>query len=328
MKVRNLVATAGAAALLAPVPAAHAETGRLADFSAAFTTTYPSTPSGLKVHVFLKRADDPDAKPSPLRSAVIRGPEGLRFDTGAMDQCKASDDELRALGSDACPDDTLLTVGSFSAMGGFGPADPVTGDDHVFNGPQQLVEVITVPDGSASPAFDRLTIDGSTLTAHPPAAPGGPPDGETSVRSLDFAIPVRRGVGGRSLITTPPSCPAEGVWRTVATFGFKDGSSDTVSSATPCVRPALKLTVHPRRVRVGQKVRLTFRVRSAAASCASGATIRLAGRSALTGADGRAALKATFHKVGARAVRVTKPGCRAAGAIVRVTRAGRSGAAR
>jgi hypothetical protein len=317
--MRFPVAVVVAFTLLVPA-AAQAETGRLADFSAAFTTPYPSTASGLKVHVFLKNADDPDAKPSPLRSAVIRGPDGLRFDTGAMNQCEASDDDLRALGSDACPDDTLLTIGSFSAMSGFGPADPITGDDHVFNGPKQFIEVITVPDGSASPAFDRLTIDGSTLTAHPPAAPGGPPDGESSVRSLDFAIPVRRGPGGRSLITTPPSCPAEGVWKTVATFAFKDGSSDTVTSATPCVTPLIALTVKPGRVVAGKRTRFRFRVTSASAGCVAGAKIRFAGRSVRAAADGRAAIRATFRTAGTRAVRATKPGCRGTGKLVHVLR--------
>ena len=229
-------------------------------------------------------------------------------------------EQLRALGSDACPDETLLTIGTFSAMGGFGPADPIMGDNHVFNGPQQIIEVITVPDGSASPAFDRLTIDGSTLTAHPPVAPGGPPDGESSVRSLDYAIPVRRGAGGRSFLTTPPSCPAEGVWKTVATFGFKDGSSDTVVSATQCVTPQLALSVHPGRVTEGRSVRLRFRASSASASCISGALIRFGGRTLRTGADGRAAVKATFHTPGARAVRVTKPGCRGTGKFVHVMR--------
>jgi hypothetical protein len=250
---------------------------------------------------------------------VIHGPDGLRFDTGAMNQCQASDDELRALGSDACPDDSLLTLGSFSAIGGFGPADPFMGDNHVFNGPRQIIEVITVKGGSASPAFDRLTIEGSTLTAHPPFAPGGPPDNESSVRSLDYAIPVRRGPGGRSFLTSPPACPGGGVWKTVAKFGFKDGSSDTVTSATPCETPQLTLSVHPGRVTAGRSVRLRFRVSSVAASCISGATIRLGGRKLRTGTDGRASLKATFRTVGARAVRVTKPGCRRTGTLLHVS---------
>jgi hypothetical protein len=308
------------AASAAPA-SAQAESGRLADFSAAFTTQYPSTPTGLDVHVFLRAAGDRDAKPSPLRSAVIRGPGGLRFDTRAMDQCSASDDELRARGPDACPDDTLLDVGTFTAMTGFGPpADPLVGDDHVFNGPRQIIEVITAKGSSASPAFDRLTINGSTLTAHPPVAPGGPPDGESSVRSLDFAIPVRRGPGGRTLIATPPRCAAGGAWRTTATFGFKDGSSDTVTSATPCVTPRIGLTAKPGRVHAGRTTRFRFALASVSPQCVARATIRLAGHTVHTGPRGRATLAASMRRPGAHRVRAAKPGCRGATAIVRVIR--------
>ena len=213
--------------LLAAAPAS-ADKGKLADFDAAFTTGAVSTAAGMKVHVLLHREKDADAKPSPLRSAVIHLPMGTRIDTTAVPQCKASDEELKLRGSDACPPETELTVGEFSAMTGFGPPlDPLAGDDHVFNGPDQLIEVITAPGASASPAFDRLKIEGSTLTAHPPVAPGGPPEGETSVRSIDFSIPVRGGY-----ITTSPFCT--GTWTASATFGFADGSSDTVKSASPC----------------------------------------------------------------------------------------------
>jgi len=210
--------------------------GRTADFRLGLTSRKPGTPTGMRVSVLLHRLGDRNAKASPLRSAVIRGPRGLRFDTTAVPQCTASDQQLKLLGQRACPANTKLAVGSFSAMTGFGPpVDPLAGENHVFNGPRQLIEVITSPGGAASPAFDRLTIKGSTLTAHPPKAPGGPPEGESSVRSIGFAIPVR-GSGRKTLIRTPRRCPRSRRWVTRATFGFADGSRETVASATPCKR--------------------------------------------------------------------------------------------
>ncbi|MEA2448366.1 MAG: hypothetical protein QOG63_298, partial [Thermoleophilaceae bacterium] len=108
------------------VAAARTESGRLADFGLALSSRSPATPTGMAVHVFLRAANDPDAKPPPLRSAVIRLPDGLRFDTSAVPECTASDQELSARGSDACPPETQLTVGTFSAITGFGPpADPL-----------------------------------------------------------------------------------------------------------------------------------------------------------------------------------------------------------
>lgn len=323
--MRSLALLALLAPALAATPAA-AESGRLADFSIALGSRSPGTASGITVHAQFHRAGDPDAKPAPLRSAVIVLPPGLRIDSAALPRCTASDEELRAQGSDACPGDTELTLGKLVGTTGFGaPVDPLVGDDHVFNGPDQLIEVITFPGSSQSPAFDRLSIRGTTLTAHPPMLPGGPPDGETAVRSIDFAIPVRTGAAGRTLFTTPPSCSAGGRWTSTGTFRFGDGSSDMVSSLTPCeaaeaARPALRLSVRPRHVRAETVARLRFRVASGDARCVRGARVRLAGRSARVSGSGRARLAIRFRATGLRRAVVTKAGCRPAGAHVRVLR--------
>lgn len=298
-------------------PAAYAGSAPLADFDQQFTTTAPGGPTGMTVHVLLHRADDPDAKPSPLRRAVIELPDGLRFDTGSMPQCTASDAELHARGPDACEPESKLSVGKLVAFTGFAPpADKLVGDDHVFNGPNQIIEVITGEGNDTSPAFDRLTIDGSTLTAHPPKTPGGPPEGESSIRSIDFSIPVRAS-GGRSLMTTPPDCPT-GTWETVATFEFADGTSQSVSSTGSCDVPRLGLAVTPRRVRAGRRTRFTLRASAPDARCAAGATVRFAGRTAQTDDSGRATIKARFRRAGLRHARVSKPGCVGASTRVRV----------
>jgi hypothetical protein len=304
-------------------PAA-AESGRLADFSIGLPSQAPASPTGISVHVQFHRENDPDAKPSPIRTAVIALPSGLRFDNSAVPQCTASDDEIRARGPDACPKETELTVGTLVGMTGFGPpVDPITGDNHVFNGPSQLIEIISASGSSASPAFDRLMIDGSTLTAHPPVTPGGPPDGETAVRSIDFTVPVRS-AGGKSLVTTPPVCPTGERWTSTGTFGFADGSSDTVVSLTPCTRhvvakrPALRLSVRPRHVRVGRLVRLRLTVGADAPGCIAAASVRVPGRTVRVDQRGGAVVAIRFHRPGLRRARATSPGCRPAVARFRV----------
>jgi hypothetical protein len=322
LPIAGLGVVAGFAALAGP---AAGESGRLADFAVGLSSQAPGSSTGMRFHAQFHRADDPDAKPSPIRSAVVELPPGLRIDTAALPQCTASDEELRAAGSEACPEETELTVGTLVGITGFGPpADPLVGDDHVFNGPNQLIEVISAPGSSASPAFDRLTIEGTTMKAHPPVTPGGPPDGETAVRSIDFEVPVRTD-GGKPFITTPPSCPASGVWTTTGTFLFADGSSDTVSTVTPCVReavaPRLRLVVRPRHVRAGRATRLRLRVTSSEASCVAGARVAFGGRSVKVGRDGRASMRITPRRLGLRRVVATKPGCREWAAHVRVVRA-------
>jgi hypothetical protein len=233
-----------AATLALPAPAL-ADKGRRADLEIGLTSRSPGAPTGFSLHAALHAEGDPDAKPPPIRSAVFRLPDGVRLDTTAVPQCTASDDELRLFGSSACPADSELTVGRLTADTGFGPpVDPIAGDDHVFNGKGQIIEVITAPGTPLSPGFDRLTISGSTLTAHPPTTPGGPPDGETAIRSIDFAIPVRG-----SLITAPPACPADGRWTSSATVGFADGTSETVGSATACTPRSAERRRHPHAAR-------------------------------------------------------------------------------
>jgi hypothetical protein len=308
--------------LLAAAPAG-AESGRLADFSVGLTSRTPASPTGITLHVLFHRADDPNAKPAALRTAVFQAPAGLRFDSAALPQCTASDAEIQAQGSSACPADTQLTVGRLTAITGFGPpADPIAGDDHVFNAPDQIIEVITAPGAPASPGFDRLTIDGSTLTAHPPTTPGGPPDGQTAIRSIDFAIPVRTN-GARSLITAPPSCPAGGRWTSTGHFGFADGTSDTVATVTPCTATAaakrrLRVAVRPRRVSAGRRTRFHVRLRSADPSCVARARVHFAGRAVHTDSRGNATLAATLTYGHERRLRASHAGCGRATTAVRV----------
>jgi hypothetical protein len=308
------IAIYAAAAVVTGAAPAAAESGRLADFTMQLSSTTPGTPTGFHTQFRLRKDGDPEGKPTPLRSAVLELPAGLRYDTGAAPECTATDAELHARGSDACPPETQLTLGSFSAISGFGPpVDPIAGDNHVFNAPDQLIEVITVPGGSPSPGFDRLTVHGSTLTAHPPVTPGGPPEGETAVRGSDFAVPVR-GTAARPLATTPHTCPASGKWTTTATFTFANGDRDTVVSATPCA-PArasiakLRLSVRPARARAGVPTRFRFRVRSTSAGCIAGARVHFAGHRLRTDARGRATLTTTLHARGTRRARASHPGC-------------------
>ena len=317
----------GVAALAAlgccTAPSSAEAAGRV-ESSFAFTTQVPGQPAGLQAHTVIRNSDDPNGKPPPLRSAVIHGPSGLRFDTTTLRECTASDEELRVRGPDGCPAETRLATGSFIGVTGFGrPLDPVMGDNHVFNGPQQLIEVITRQGTTQVIAIDRLTISGSTLTAHPPRAPGGPPDGEGAVRSIGFRIPVRT-AGGKFLITTPPSCPGEGQWTFTVTVGFGDGSTDTSVARLPCAlagqgdQRRLRLAVRPRRVRAGRRVRMRLRGGSTVGSCAAGATVRVGRHRARTDSRGRALMKLRFRHAGTRRLRATSPGCRPASARIRV----------
>jgi hypothetical protein len=222
-----------AAATLLATGTAGATTGKRADFSLGFSTKARGARAALVLHVVYKAAGDPNGKPSPIRKVVIRAPSGTRFHTGAVAKCAASDEDLQAQGSGACPAASRVGAGKLTADTGFGPPiDPVAGDLTLFNSGTAIIEVVTAPGTDRVLGIDRLKIAGSTLTGNPPSTPGGPPDGETAVRQIDFTIARATGY-----VTTPRTCPRSRRWISRGTFGFADGAEETVRSKTPCSRP-------------------------------------------------------------------------------------------
>jgi hypothetical protein len=222
-----------AAVALLAAGTASATTGKRADFSLGFATKSRGAPTALVLHVVYKAAGDPNGKPSPIRKVVVRAPSGTRFHTGAVPKCEASDEELQAQGSGACPVASRIGAGKLTADTGFGPPiDPVAGDLTLFNSGTAIIEVVTAPGTDRVLGIDRLKIAGSTLTGNPPATPGGPPDGETAVRQIDFTIERATGY-----VTTPRTCPRSRRWVASGTFGFADGAEETVRSRAACKRP-------------------------------------------------------------------------------------------
>ena len=307
-----------AAVLAAPAPAGGAEIE--SSFEAAFTTQAPGAPSGLRLALEYLPAD-PGAKPPAVEGGTFSFPPGTRFDDGALPRCQASDAEVYALGRRACAPETQLGVGRLVAITGFGsPFDPFEAESHQYNAPGHVLAMI-VPSGTDRVVgFDRLTIEGSALAAHPPPVPGGPPDGRTAVKRVEMNVPAPP-AGARPYVTTPPSCPADGLWRALGEFHFADGSTSRTPATIPCdgaAAPRIALRVAPGAVRAGRHSTFRTRVTSASASCERGVAVRLGRVRATTGAAGRAVLRKYLSRPGRVSVRASKPGCGEARASVAV----------
>ncbi|HEX8647819.1 MAG TPA: hypothetical protein VF715_13040 [Thermoleophilaceae bacterium] len=317
---RYLVVLAGVGSALA-CAAAPALGDARAELELGFTTEAPGAPAGVRIVIDYKNPDDPAAKPPALTGARIDLPAGTRIDNDAVPKCRASDAEIRSRGRDACPPETLVGTGRLVAITGFGPpADPVDGEVVAFNGEREIVEVVLVRGTDQAAGFDRIGIEGSRLTPHPPATPGGPPDGRTAIKriELDLAAPS---AGARPYVTTPPACPADRLWRSSASFTFGDGGATTVGAAAPCrpaAEPGLALRVAPATVRRGRRAALRVRVTSPGATCVRGAAIRLGRARATTDSRGRAVLRKFLSGARTVTVRASKPGCGRASAKVRV----------
>jgi hypothetical protein len=305
---------AAAVVLAAPFPAAADERAEV-DFG--FTTAQPGTVTGLTLSAEYRNPSDPGAKPPPLTGAAFDLPPGTRVDTTAVPQCHATDEEIRARGRHACPPESKIGEGRLVAITGT-PADPFDGEGVFFNGDGQIIEVVLVRGSDQAAGFDRITVEGSTLVAHPPAIPGGPPDGRTAVRRVELTAPPRV-ENGRPYITTPPDCPSSGLWRAAGRFSFGDGGSTTVLDTLPCA--AMTLRVAPATVRAGRRATLRVRVSSSASGCAAGVNVRLGRARAVTDSTGRAVLHKKLGKPATVSVKASKPGC--GGASARVVVRGR-----
>ena len=323
------------------LPAAPAAAGERADFAMGLAQRAPGTSGTLTLRVAFKAPGDPEGKPPPIRGAVFDAPAGTRFDASRATPCEADDVELQARGAGACPPESRLGAGTLTAMTGFGsPFDPVHSRLDLFRTDEGLIEVVTEPSTGAYLGSDRLTIAGSRLTAHPPRTPGGPPDGETSVREIVWHVD-RAGY-----VVAPPACPDSGEWGEQASFSF-DGAAETDASTTPCepggTAPAATpspapapaqpprrsrrllppLLVAPARVRVRHSARLVVQL-AASPRCRNRALVRLAGRRARTDRTGRAVLRVRLARVGRHRVLAGRARCPRRSATVIATDPARS----
>ena len=151
-----------------------------------------------------------------------------------MPACEASDGDLMARGSDACPAESRIGTGTLTLRTNGPPGtDPFVDDVVLFNGGDEILELFTPKGSPANSAVGhRPIVPPNMLSEEAPPQPGGPPDGESAVSDLDFRLDQ-----GRGMFTTPPSCPADGVWRSRLTFVTAEERTYTAESTTPCRPP-------------------------------------------------------------------------------------------
>lgn len=310
---RITVHTAGIAIALAAAPLASA--GTRADFAWRFAAT-PGAPTSLQMHIRYKGAGGEDAKPSPIRRVSLRAPAGTRIAFATHPACEASDSELQLLGEAACPPDSRIGSGTITAVTGFGaPIDPLGTEASLFNLRDGILELVKVPATGAVIVIERLLLEDGALVGHPAIPPGGPPDGASGVRDIDWTVDAP------GYLTTPDVCP-DGGWIAEGDFTFEDGVRVITTSATPCQgtpgsgSPARRLQVRPDRFRAGRSVRLTVRVPSTP-RCRAGAVVRIGPVTARTDARGRATVLVRGLRAGRHRATSEHSGCAPRSAWVR-----------
>jgi hypothetical protein len=203
-------------------------------FQMTYTSPAPSTSSGLSVLATWADPGEPFGKPIVLTKIVFNFNPGTKFDTSALPICKATDLQVRALGTKACPANTLVAHGDTNAIPTTGI--PFTTVVSMFNAKRQIIVVIYL--NGKKLTFFRDDVQGSTITSNLDIPAG------ISLTRLHIEFPrhstkERRSRRGKArkrkhYMATPSVCPPSGLWTTNVSFSYADGSTQALSSNTPC----------------------------------------------------------------------------------------------
>ena len=201
-------------------------------FGSTFQMTYsakkPNSSSGLETTMTWSDPGEPGGKPKALEKIEFRFHPGTKFDTKALRVCKASNLILRILGSAACPASARVGWGSTQAIAGTVPIQTFV---QFFNAKKQIIVVVNV-EKRVLTVFRDDVRDGTIVVNL--VVPQG-----TSLTGLHvqfFRHSRKVGRKRHTYMRTPPACPVNGTWTTSATFSYVDGTSEKLSSATPCAR--------------------------------------------------------------------------------------------
>lgn len=234
--VRRLALPLALAAAVVPVGVAVAGAGSRQIVSVTATSKRTSAPTGLSISIDYRNPSDPSGKPPAVRRVVTRLAPGSTIDPLALPRCGASDAELMAQGSAACPN-SVVGGGTLDLDTGIpGPARIISNDVTLINADGELI-FLTREKQSGARLVNRARLSGArTMTSDVPMLPGAPPDG-TALKTVRLSI--RKIVNGpRAYLRTPPRCPSTRRFTGHATFTYADGVSQTIASSSACVRPA------------------------------------------------------------------------------------------
>ena len=219
-----------AAGLAAPAGAS-ADHARV-DYTDAFSTRTPGSPSGRTFTADFFDSRDPQAKPPPVSHVHVLLPEGARFNTNAVPQCTATDAQIVAQGPGACEEGSKLGGGVIVVDTGFPEPERMLTSDFTFLNARDSLILVAQERKNGARLVVRGTIAERTFDLDVPPLPGTPPEGGAN-RSERIEIDAATGPGG-AFLTTPPSCPPDGAWVLRTTWTFRGGEQVTRESRSPC----------------------------------------------------------------------------------------------
>ena len=239
-----LVLTLGVAAAWPASAAGQPVSGRHGTIDQRNTTTRPNSPSGFSFVGAYHAAGNPQKDPPYMRRMTFYQPRGMRYDTSVPGRCTASDLQLEEFGRAACPPASRLGGGQIKGLW-MGRIRSTFQMDMFNNAGEQVVVartpyIATVIRGRFS--RDQSSVEWSSPTCWPTPPTGCPVDNALQLGAIQKVPPYTRRVRGvvRSYMTTPPSCPAAGYWKTPVRLWWADGTTDTMITKQRCTRSRRK----------------------------------------------------------------------------------------
>lgn len=221
--MRRLTLPLALLAVLALAASAVAQTNA-AGFDLGFTTKKAKKAAGFSFDVtFANVGGNPT--PAALNKFSVSLPSGSKFNGAAATRCKATEAELDAKFSAACPRASIVGAGKATAVPP-GGGNAINTTVKIANLSGNKFRFFFAVGGKDVTGFSA-TAKGSKLTSQ--TLTGSLPGG-VIVTSLEGSI-KKKTSGKKSLITTP-KCPKSKKWKFGGTFNFADGThkvSDTVS---------------------------------------------------------------------------------------------------
>ncbi len=200
-------------------------------FAGTYTAQTPSTSSGLEALSTWSDAGEPGGKPKEVQRIKVIFAPGTKLDTRALPVCKASAEDVANLAVRACPARTKL--GEVRGQGVYaGSGAPFNTFATLFNAKRQIIVVVTLDNAKGRLLTNfRDDVKRSSITINLKVGKG------ISLVRFQARVPPhvrKRGKKRRVYFTTPPSCPASGVWTTTVVFTYRDGSTEQRSAPSPC----------------------------------------------------------------------------------------------
>ncbi len=184
--------------------------------------------------------------PPPLRRSVLRLPAGLGIEIPHVRSCEPH--RLQLLGARGCPAQSRLGVGRALVLAPLG-SQPL-GESislWVFLGPlRNLQPTFEMLAQGYTPFDERVVLSGTVLPDNPPygedlvlsvpAIGTLPLEPNASIASMSLTIGSSRHSARESNMTIEPTrCPPGG-FPFAAELTYEDGSTQNISTATPCPR--------------------------------------------------------------------------------------------